>query len=233
MNIDFKLFELVTKYNIFKHQPELNNIYAKLCIKVCLNELFDSISEDKVIALRTLSTYTDKVYKLLSDKNKNKIKYIIDRKENEVVHKKITIRPEDVNKNKVDVIILTSWHIRSEFKTEAVKLSSEGIMCIDVYDYVAQRGFSCANIYLQEEEPEKYLHITHLDISSNMYFYKNGTDLSSKKYYLELIIAQLVEIKDFVSVEKYIREYILCDFDTENRYLSFLSELNELISSIE
>lgn len=232
-NIDFMLYNIIKKYDIYRHQPELEKIYSKLCVQILLNELFDKYSSDKKIALRTIGIYTDRVYDLLSDENKKKICCIVDRKEQAVSHNLPILRPFDFNCNIADALILTSWHIRSEFKTEAVKYTAAGIECVDIYDYIARRGFASSNTYLQDGEQDKYLHITHLDVSSNIYFLNNTTHEEEKKYYFELIIGQLIEMKDFVTAEKYINDYVKQGFDKNNIYFEFLEALNGLLNEIE
>ena len=64
---------------------------------------------------------------------------------------------------------------------------------------LARKGFASASTYLQEDDETNYLHITHLDINSNWHFLKNAKDEQEKKYLLELIIAQCVEIKDILA----------------------------------
>ena len=72
-NIDFLLFQVIKKYDIYRCQPELERIYAKLCVQYCMNELFDTFSKDKKVALRTVGKYTEKILDVLTEENKEKI----------------------------------------------------------------------------------------------------------------------------------------------------------------
>lgn len=226
-NIDLKLFLLISKYKIFSPQPELAERYTLLIFQYGINKMIESIPEKKTIALRGGGKHTAEMLKILLPQNRSRIKFIIDKMPGNEKKEIPFIYPTQIEEKSIDCVILSSYIHSTEYKIELSKYINR-ITIFDPYEYVTQMGF-----YISKEffayAVEKFPHITYMNTYMTRKFY---LETNEKKYYLEKLIAQCVEIRDFVNTFIYIEEYIEKGYDEENRYSDFRKTLHELIDEI-
>ena len=229
MDIDLLLYKLVKKYDIYRSIPEAEASYSKQLSWQLLNEKIENIAENKVIALRGGGVYAQMFCKNLSEEAKRKIKYVIDCNVSIKIDGLKTIHPSQLERKKVDVVIISSWNMKAEFVRELLD-SGKKLEIIEPYDYLESYG-----IHFSQEifAKDKSLHITYLDINNTLGLYEIEENSVQKKYFLEKLIAQLIEIKDFISAEEYICQYISNGWDVNQQYFNFKKDLCNLWEQIK
>lgn len=233
MNIDLELFRLIMKYGIYDSEPVLKELYMYDYWGVHVNEIIDTIPKDKVIAIRGNGLHTSELFKLLREDNKNRIKYLIDQHHGDIPEERDIpiLLPEEMEYVHIDVILLSTFKWRVEFMAQLMECD-DGIEIIDIYDEMEKNGiFFDKEFYTYSVRINKY--INYKDTSTTYHKYLCATNEKNKRFYLEKLIAYLVEIRDFITVNKMIDELKRNGWDSENKYEKFRAELVSLFAEIK
>ena len=228
MNIDVKLILLVMKYGIYTPIPETLEMYKPEVFKYLINKLVSDIDGD--IAIRGGGEATSAFINVLENANVSKIKAIIDQNSYiDSIEGIQIVSPEEIKKTKITTVIIPSLKFRRDFLTE---FYNTDLKVIDVYDYFAEFGIICDHEFFVHEY-KIGAHKIYIDVNNSLKKLKDATDNLERRYYQQKLIAELIEIRDFISAEKQICDYIWNGFDTDKRYSFFKEELEELLKKIE
>lgn len=137
------------------------------------------------------------------------------------------------------IIVSFDWH-----KEISVTLWNEGIKGNSIYDYFSLRGLELDHEYYavfpdshHSFHGEKSMDYSDYNPYGIIFYdknkYKTIENEKLQQIYLERLIFNSVYIKDFLSVEKHIEEYINRDFERKDEYKSFLVNLKQLLSTIK
>lgn len=230
MNIDVELFRLIKKYDIYHWMPEVEEIYKKDFCRQLTKELFQSLPKGKKIALRGAGKHTEEILACLTEEEKKKITYFID---SNVYCKKegyTVIDPTQILNYAIDIIIISSHRFKVDFMRELLNLHGN-YQIIDIYDYFAENGMICTKeFYLYDSVP--FMHKTYVDVNNTLKMYEEDY-VGNKKIYLQKLIAECIEIKDFLHAFQYIDEYISKGWDENNRFSDFKKDLNILFHDMK
>lgn len=229
MDIDVELFRIIKKYNIYRWIPEVEEIYKKNFCQQLIKKLMQSLPSEKKIALRGAGRHTDELLQCIRTE-KHRIKYLID--SNSYCEKEgfIIIDPARIQDYDIDIVIISSYRYRMDFLRELLNMR-EDFLIIDLYDYFAQNGIICTReFYLYDKV--SFMHKTYLDVNNTFKMYQREVG-EKERYYLEKLIAQCVEIKDFIHAFQYMDEYISKGWDENNRIKNFQIELDLLLNRIK
>lgn len=227
INPNYTLYRLLVKYHIYDDVPELYRCYYDYLYELVVNEIFDEIKDDKIVAIRGGGFQGQKIIASLSATNLKKVKYIIDKNISTPIRNIQVICPDD--DMCFDVIIVGSYLHRKEFVDY---YSRKEIRVIDPFKEIIDQMYMNDESYLKKEDSE-YRHITYCDINEciwGMKYLKIGTE-KHRKNALKLF-AYLIEIKDFYNAKKYL-ELCLQKYGKEYIRLNvFLSEVDKLFNNI-
>ena len=229
INIDLMLFKLIKKYDIYKYIPEAEASYIKDLSWEILNNKIESFSDDRVIALRGGGPYAYAFWNKLSDNAKKKISYIIDRNMSIKLGDLPVVSPEAIDQSPINTVIITSWKRKIEFLQELLDINID-LEIFEPYDYLESNSIHFSNEIFANYNN---VHITYWDVNNTLKIYTREKNLEMKQFYLKKLIAQLVEIKDFINVDKYLNELIDNNWDECEKYFNFRNELNILIEKIK
>lgn len=227
MNIDLELHRIIKRNKINKFYPSLENLYKKEIADELINDLFGKFDADKKVALKGDTQHIYEFARSLSEKNRKKITYIIDWEENQSIEGYEIIQPIQIGEKNVEIIILTSFNNRLEMKLELLE-NVEEVEFIDLYDYFCMNFLYFEKEYYKENSNEMIPHITYSDLYCTRRQYELEANRENKEYFLELLIFQCVEIRDFLSAKKYVEEYLSNYTKDREPYLNFLSDLEKL-----
>jgi len=122
-----------------------------------ITEMFEKISEDSVFAIRGGGIHTLRLLMLLPYKLRKKVKIIIDYNQ-ECLAGRLGIKvisPEDVDKYKIDEVLLSSYDYKNEWKTE---FANPKIKIHDIYDAFEKEGVICTKeFYKRQYIPEDFI----------------------------------------------------------------------------
>ena len=223
MDIDIELFKIIKKYDIYRYIPEAEAVYMTALAFRLLEDKILNYPEEAVIAMRGGGIHFKKMWELMTEKAKRRIAYIFDRNINGDLCIPI-IDPDEIDKYHIDVIILASWKFRDEFIDEFMERKGQ-YEIVDPYEYWMENGlrFYCE---FYNEPAYQHLHVTYVDINRSLFLYRTTKNDNAKKYNLEKAIAQCIEVKNFIYVEKYVREYIGNGWDSDNRIKQFFNDIH-------
>lgn len=229
-DIDVRLYALIKKYDLYRYIPEVESVYnAKLGIEILNNRIME-IPDGKKIAVRGGGVHFNKMWNQLSEEAKHRISYIVDRRsQNNAILP--TIDPNRILDAKIDVIIVSSWKFRTEFLMELNELNN-AVEIIEPYELWNENGLHFYKEFFAESNFQG-THVTYVELNNTLKLYQRERNDSRKKYYLEKVIAQCIEIRDFVSAESYVEKYIESGWDTDGRISGFWDSLNHLLHKIE
>lgn len=230
MNIDIELYKLIRKYDIYHLIPEVEELYKESYCAYLIDKLVETAERDEKIALRGGGLATQKFLAALSDENKDKIKYIIDSDLNKCFDGCITIHPSELEKYDIDSIIVPSYKFRRLFLNELLD-GPHHYKVVDLYDFLASEGMVCRSEFFSHERCVG-IHKTYFDINNTIKLYEQSEG-EEKKYWLQKLIAEAVEIRDFINAENWICEYLQYGYDEKNVYKDFLNEIKNLFEKIK
>ncbi len=120
---------------------------------VILN-MFNNIPLEESIAIRGGGIHTMRLLMLLSDTQRRRISYIID-KDNDCVAGKTGIKilnPENIYETKIDHIIVSSFEFRELWKKELKNQNLDNtVNILDIYDELAKRGVICKRDFYKKD----------------------------------------------------------------------------------
>lgn len=221
MDIDKELYILIHKYNLDIEYPEY---YQKILIKELINDLFNSFDDNNICSLYCGGFHTLMLYDILDEKNRKKIKYIIDEKSDKTVkyNEWIYIKPNCIPEKKIDKIIISSFIYETEIK---LLLTREGYEWISIYDWLREKGVFLTTAFYEYQEKS----FTYMDLFILRNMYKK-----TKNYkILEKMIFACLMIRDFISAFQYIELYIQSEYTDFLKYINFKNELNKLLEEIK
>jgi len=230
MDIDTRLFEIIKKYDIYKCVPEFEDYYKEKYFVKCIEDFLLELDEGKIVAVRGGGKHTIELFKHISSEAKQKITYIIDKNAKYVMEGYQVIHPKVLDQHRIDVIILSSFSMQLEFKLELMD-HMQHIKILEPYEYLQFKGVYYDREFYRYVEKELY-HVTHMDLSTTYKQYIEETDFVLKKFYLEKMIAQCTEVRDFVTLYRMIEQYKKQGWDSNKRYEKFNKELEDLFIEI-
>lgn len=124
-------------FKVFENQKKRAGWDAKNII----NMLFDKIKVDELVGLRGGGEHTLQILLALSDKNKAKVKYIIDKGAKDVrrMYGIEAICPEEIESYGATTVFLSSFKWLKEFKTESKEYPSS-CKVVDIYEEFYKLG---------------------------------------------------------------------------------------------
>lgn len=136
--------------------------------------------------------------------------------------------------------------VSHDFNPEiACRLAALGIKYIDLYDYFAENGLFMDRAYYKVfsyprwnpatfKQTEQYI---FLDLKRMVFYqlkkYRSTGSRVVKQTLLRKIVFAFLWMKDFISAEKYIAEYISAGYEGHERYSDFWSELKKLLADVK
>ena len=231
MDIDFGLYKIIRKYGMYETLPEVIDAYKEAIFADYIAGLLKEFGSEKVVALRCAGRHTLELLERLDEHCKEKISYIIDRDALYNVEGYDVIHPSKICDYKIDTIILSSYNMRAELKLELLTCMKD-IDVVDPYDQLQRLGVYYDRDFFLYRSAELY-HVTYIDTCTTYGQYVSENKISLKKYYLERLIAQCIEIKDFVTMYRMISEYIENGWDDNDRYRGFEKEVECFFEKIE
>ena len=141
MDIDRELFLLISKYGIYREDPELLEFSYDKYTEEFLNELFDSLPNDGAVALWGLTEETKSIYEYLSHENKLKVDFVIDEDDNSYqdMGTVTTVTVKQSRFHNIRTVILTTFENRENIKKQ-LRESRTFLRVIDLYDYLKING---------------------------------------------------------------------------------------------
>ncbi len=183
--------------------------------------LYTFCSEHKNPAIWCLGRHTDM---LMTDyiSEMRKVKIIIDSSPNHSVRSGFKIiTPDQIEKNMIDGIIISSYVYKDEIKEE-LSLSHKAVDYLDIYEKLDANGINLKASYFSESHPHsKYETINELQI-----LYKNSLIKNDQIECLKKIIKQYILIKDFQTAIKYAEQLTRLTENISSRTL--LDEIRNL-----
>ena len=150
------------------------------------------------------------------------VKIIIDTAEKSAVNNGFhIIMPDQIERYKIDGIIISSYVYKEEIKEKILRDHKETDY-LDIYEELALNGMIFRSSYFSASHPcNKYQLINELQIR-----YSKTADENLRKEFLEKIIKEYIIIKDFLNAIKYLKIIISLEDTKENR--EFLAQLTVL-----
>ena len=150
------------------------------------------------------------------------VKIIIDTAEKSAVNNGFhIIMPDQIERYKIDGIIISSYVYKEEIKEKILRDHKETDY-LDIYEELALNGMIFRSSYFSASHPcNKYQLINELQIR-----YSKTADENLRKEFLEKIIKEYIIIKDFLNAIKYLKVIISLEDTKENR--EFLAQLTVL-----
>ena len=232
MNIDVELFRLIQKYDIFATDPRLKELYVYDYFSATANKIINSIPEGKSIAIRGNGLHTEQLFKVLGEEQKQRISCFIDKDYGWIPEGRDipNIIPEEIGDTNIDVIILSTFKWRKDFMAHLIDYMPQ-IKVIDIYDVCErQKVFFEKEFYLYASQEMK--HINYIDTAIAYKQYRSSMEQEERKFYLERLIAYLIEIKDFLSAFKLMGTLIDSGMDGNGRYADFMKDLRAFLQKI-
>lgn len=225
ININKELEALILKYKI-----DAGVYHFQYHISQVINEVFDSFSNEMCIAVRGAGEHTEKLLQILSEENRKKILYIIDKNANIDNFQGIeAVGTESMLNKDIDIFIISSFKHRIEMARELFSLkhcSNEDFQVIDLYEILQERGISCNQPFYVRNLYGKELYVLR------QYYMQNN-----QQFYMEpllsKIIAAYLEVKDFINAKKYIDLYIGNHYEKSKTYQDFWTEFECLLGKIK
>jgi hypothetical protein len=142
-----------------------------------------------------------------------------------------------------DKVILCSYYGRRETAHELRKLNIE---FIDLYDYFVENGLVLSHNYYDYHQSmyfEKFGvdyriadyagYRPHYDFWYETRAYRAAASEKLRKYHLKRLITLALFLRDFVTAEKYVGEYIANRFDADNAVSDFWRDVSALLADIK
>lgn len=200
ININKELEALILKYKV-----DAGVYHFQYHISQVINEVFDSFSNEMCIAVRGAGEHTEKLLQILSEENRKKILYIIDKNANINNFQGIEVVGSENMLNKdIDIFIISSFKYRIEMARELFSLkhcSNKDFLVIDLYEILQERGIACNQPFYVRSLYGKELYVLR------QYYIQNN-----QKFHMEALLSKLIaaylEVKDFINTKKYIDLYI-------------------------
>lgn len=227
MNIDDQLNQIIIKYKLNMYYPEWNQFYQS---RLLIKRMFEEIPKDKTIALRGAGKHTDKLLSIIDEVElKEQINFIVDDnpKTNEINGIPV-LTPKEAEQQKIDVYVISSFRYGLEMEVMLWKNLPTSSNVINLYNYLRMNGCPLNTEFYNIDRP----YITYLDIYCSKNQYRRAQDIETQRKYLQILIFQCLEIRDFMSAEEYMKEYINKGFD-DHTYESAWSEIEQLLFEIE
>lgn len=225
LNINKELEILILKYKI-----DAGVYHFQYHIAEMLNKIFDSFDEEKCVALRGGGEHSDKLLQVLSEENRKKIKYVIDKnKTMDDFHGIEVIDTKNIPNRTINIFIISSFKHRVEMARELFTLKyclNEDFQVIDLYEILQQKGIVCLQPFYNSPFYGKNLYVLR------QYYMQSSTQLDAE-ILLSRIIAAYLEVKDFINAKKYIDIYIYKGFEKSHIYREFWAELECLLEKIK
>lgn len=225
MDIDKLLLDLMNKYKIN------TNLMKKKKIISCINNLIDNLPNDKTIAIRGGGEHTEKLLSCIKNKkNLKKIKFIIDNNANNITKYKL-INSSEIKFYKIDIIIISSFAYKEEMELEIFNLDCN-CKIIDIYDYLLYHSLKLNEpFYIFCKDKRSYSCYESIFLNKKKYI--SESNIGMKELYLERLIFDYLDIKDFLNANKYINEYINNNYSNSKIYKQFYDELLKLLHNIK
>lgn len=227
MNIDDQLTQIIIKYKLNTYYPEWNQFYQS---RLLIKRMFQEIPKDKTIALRGAGKHTDKLLSIIDEAGlKEQINFIVDDnpKTNEINGIPV-LTTNEAEQQKIDVYVISSFRYGLEMEVMLWKNLPTGTNVINLYHYLRMNGCPLNTEFYNIDRP----YITYPDIYCSKKQYRRAQDIETQRKYLQILIFQCLEIRDFMSAEEYVKEYINKGFD-DHTYESAWSEIEQLLFGIE
>ncbi|MBO4998899.1 MAG: hypothetical protein J6D02_12955 [Lachnospira sp.] len=224
LNINKELEVLILKYKI-----DAGVYHFQYHIAEMINKIFDSFGEEKCVALRGGGEHADKLLQVLSEANRKKVKYVIDRNKTiEGFHGIEVIDIKNIPNRTIDIFIISSFKHRVEMARELFTLKhclNEDFQVIDLYEILQQKGIACLQPFYSSPVYGENLYVLR------QCYMQSSTQLDAE-ILLSKIIAAYLEIKDFINAKKYIDEYTKKGYEKSYLYKEFWSEFECLLEKI-
>lgn len=222
MNIDNELYKIINKYDIYDCNPRYK-LYGRIC--ELFGNMIASIPKDKKIALRGGGVHSLMFLSGLGD-TANRIDYIIEKKNVEFtpyIQKSIMLN--DVSKEQLDYIIISSYKYREEMKLELIEMGCSATV-IDPYEVLEKNGIVLTT------------HFYDLIADGYVEIYNNICKIHCKeKKQIEIayqnIIASYIKMRDFLNAFQWIERYKKFNSDDGVRYEAFQKDCEKLLSEIQ
>lgn len=214
---------------------KLLDLYAEI-LEICgINQDSEQKKRKNVIILKCLREFINKCERpaiwcfgehtkvLMSDYiyDLKKVNYIIDENYSEKSSAGFKFIPKgQIEKFKIDGIIISSFKYREEIKEEILHINST-IKYLDIYEELAKSGIDCEMEYYRESHPYDF----YRQINNNKLKFKNDNDIDS----LIKLIKIFVKIKDFYCAIHYTKKLLEIKCDKSTKQLLFkLEEIYKL-----
>lgn len=227
MDIDFELNKIIIKYGLNVCYPEWTEYYQVLSL---MENIFLELPEKATVAVRGGGWHTVELLKFVDTIGmKHKISFIVDHNAGSCKINGINvITPEEAEKINIDVYIISSYRYGLEMEIELWRSTSGNAEIINLYDYFRVNGLAINTEFYNIDLP----YITYPDIYCNKKKYRKASDIKEQKIRLQMLIFQCIEIRDFLSAQEYIAEYIQKGFD-DGTYKQAWSAIEEFLQNIE
>ena len=226
MDIEYRLQHLLNKYGLDKNHPDQ---FVSLKIVYYINELFEGLAKaKKKIYICCGGNHTRKLYKVLSDENKDRVCAVIDDNciDNSGFSNWKVIRKSEAMYSDDNIFVLSSYRYELELKIELINVKH----VVSIYDYLKSKGiYINYNFYDFRVSNINYRNVFLLRRKMEI-AEKDGNDID---FLLEELIYCCCIIKDFISVFSYVKKYILCSCRNEQMMQMFSTELKLLLNSIK
>lgn len=216
MNTDIKQ-KILSEYDKLGVSTSCNREGANIVIKNLLKDFTMSCNNPAIWCMgkHTQMMMADFIYEL------KKVKFIIDTQANAVDTGFKIINENDVAKNKIDGIIISSYDLKEEIKN-TIKTKYPNIKYLDIYEKLEEQGIIFdAEYYTQDHPYSKYTTLNQLQNELD-----NEEDLKKQLFLFREIIKKYVSIKDFKSAINYAQKLVNLSTDLEDKaYLITLQEI--------
>lgn len=230
MDIDYILFMIIKKYDIYKAVPELYDFYKENLYINYVDEFIRNLSDNCVLAIRGGGIHTYELLNRLDVQCRKKIKYVIDKNIRINISGCQVVHPDQIADYNIDTVIISSYKCAREFKAELLDYMGK-MDIVDPYEHLANEEMYYDREFYAYADKEIY-HTTYIDTTTTYHLFLTQKKIELKRFYLEKLIAQCIEIKDFILAQKMIELYIESGWDTNNRYNDFWQELDALFDDI-
>jgi len=215
------MFDIEKEYKKILQKTPIKGKSSALIYKIqeCVNSTLSSISKMSKVVIRGGGKHTQNILSLIEDRIDNKIIAIIDDKQKGRELKGIKIYGvKEAKSLEFDTVIISSYYHREEMKKDY-----ENVNVLDFYDELEKNG-----LYLQQP---------FYDYNKGGYeipnFYIRNFNKNNTEQNLQYVIDSVLEIRDFINAEKYIKKYIELGYDNSNIYQNILNDLGSLFSEIK